>query len=110
MSGRPVEAQIPADVLETIRIGREVNVRINDREDIDHARQELVCKLVSTRLLNHPPQKSRLIAPVGIETDILVEIHDIEKLLEQLRLLNRAVCPKRVTLLGPVSLDDHPKQ
>src|SRR5438270_11093287 len=78
---RPTETQILADVLQTIRIGREVNVCINDREDVDQTRQDLISKLVSARLLNHPPQKSRLIAAIGVEVGVRVEVEDLEKLL-----------------------------
>src|SRR4051794_20502107 len=110
MRVRPVEAQILTNVLQTIGIGGEKDVSINDREDVDYTCQNLITKLVFARLLDHPSQKSRFVAAVGIENSILLEVHDIEKLLEQLKLIERAVSPKRVVLPQPISYNDHPKQ
>src|SRR5438105_1551345 len=41
------------------------------------------------RLLDHPPQKGRLVAAVGIQTGDLKGAHDIETLLEQVGLPDR---------------------
>src|SRR5262249_30820753 len=104
--GRPPGAQELADVLQAVRVGREIEVRVDHREDVAGTRSDAVddrCLFV-VRGPPDPVEEALLVAAVMIQGIVLESFDDPRARLPDGYLLGRVVGPEGVAR-GPAPFD-----
>jgi hypothetical protein len=104
---RPAAAEIAPNVFETVRVGGEVDIGIDNGEDIYQACQQGFVGCRQAGVLVHPLYERCLIASIGIDLKILIAADNSEELLVQLELIGWGIGPERVAFLCFAVLHQH---
>jgi hypothetical protein len=95
----PRTAQAAGHVLQAVRVGREVQVGVDQRQDVYQPLQHSVRVFFPPRRLPHPPEEGPLVAAVAEHQEVLVAAHLRQEPLEDVPLLLPRVRPEGEPLL-----------